>query len=225
MREVKLYGALAKFVGERRFVAEISSAGEAIRMLLANFPGLERHMSDQHYKVIVDNYESDLNEIHYPASQTIKIVPVLGGAGGGVGKIVAGVALVAFAIATAGAGTGFLGLGAGLTGTAATATTAFSGFVLGAGASVAIGSIGTALILGGVSQLISPTPQIGDFGPASLGGSRNTSTQATELDPQESYSFSGIQNTSRQGIPVPVVYGETIVGSVVISAGIDTDDI
>jgi predicted phage tail protein len=45
------------------------------------------------------------------------------------------------------------------------------------------------------------------------------------MDPQESYSFSGIQNTSRQGIPVPVVYGETIVGSVVISAGIDVDTI
>ena len=45
------------------------------------------------------------------------------------------------------------------------------------------------------------------------------------MDPQESYSFSGIQNTSRQGLPVPLVYGETIVGSVVISAGIDTDDI
>jgi predicted phage tail protein len=41
-------------------------------------------------------------------------------------------------------------------------------------------------------------------------------------DPRKSYSFSGIQNTSRQGVPVPIVYGETVVGSVVISAGIDT---
>src|SRR5210317_1566486 len=96
-REVKLYGPLAKFVGQRSFLAEINSAGEAVRMLLANFPGLQRHMADQHYKVIVDGYESDLEQIHYPASQTIKIVPVLGGAGGGVGKIIAGVALVAVA--------------------------------------------------------------------------------------------------------------------------------
>jgi predicted phage tail protein len=86
-KEIRLYGPLAKFVGQRKFLAEISSAGEAIRMLLANFPGLERHMADQYYKVIVDSHESDLDEIHYPASQTIKIVPVLGGAGGGVGKI------------------------------------------------------------------------------------------------------------------------------------------
>jgi predicted phage tail protein len=229
VREVKLYGALAKFVGQRRFLAEINSAGEAVRMLLANFPGLEQHMADQHYKVIVDGYASDLEEIHYPASETIKIVPVLGGAGGGVGKIVAGVALVAFAIATAGAGAGFLGLGAGLTGTVgASGSLVAGGFVLGAGASIAIGSIGAALILGGISQLISPTPQMGTIGPlGGVGGSgrRQTSTEGTEFDPQESYSFSGIQNTSKQGVPVPLVYGETIVGSVVISAGIDVDTI
>ena len=225
-KEIRLYGPLAKFIGQRKFLAEISSAGEAIRMLLANFPGLERHMADQYYKVIVDSHESDLDEIHYPASQTIKIVPVLGGAGGGTGKILAGVALVAFAIIAGPAAGGFLGLGASAFGTAATATTAATGFVLGAGAAAVIGSVGVALVLGGVSQLLSPTPQLGQIGPASqsLGG-RNTTTEGTEMDPQESYSFSGIQNTSRQGTPVPVVYGETIVGSVVISAGIDVDTI
>ena len=226
-REVRLYGPLAKFVGQRKFLAEISSAGEAVRMLLANFPGLERHMADQYYKVIVDGYDSGLDEIHYPASQTIKIVPVLGGAGGGTGKILAGVALVAFAIVAGPAAGGFLGLGASAFGTAATATAGATGFVLGAGAAVAIGSIGAALILGGVSQLLSPTPQIAQIGPASMnpGGGRTTTSEGTEMDPQESYSFSGIQNTSRVGLPVPVVYGETIVGSVVISAGIDVDTI
>ena len=218
-KEVRLYGPLAKFVGQRKFLAEISSAGEAIRMLLANFPGLERHMADQHYKVIVDNYESDLDEIHYPASQTIKIVPVLGGAGGGVGKIVAGVALVAAAIVLGPVSGGFMGLGMGLSG-------AGMGVVSGSVAILA-GTVGTSLILGGVAQLLSPTPQIAQIGPASMnpGGGRNTTSEGTEMDPQESYSFSGIQNTSRQGTPVPVVYGETIVGSVVISAGIDVDTI
>ena len=223
-KEVRLYGPLAKFVGQRKFLAEISSAGEAIRMLLANFPGLERHMADQHYKVIVDNYESGLDEIHYPASQTIKIVPVLGGAGGGTGKILAGVGLIAAAILLGPVSGGFLGLGAGLSGTAG--GVAVSGLVGGAFAT-AVGAVGVALVLGGVSQLLSPTPQLGQIGPASssLGGGRTTTTEGSEMDPQESYSFSGIQNTSRQGTPVPVVYGETIVGSVVISAGIDVDTI
>jgi predicted phage tail protein len=208
-KEIRLYGPLAKFIGQRKFLAEISSAGEAVRMLLANFPGLERHMADQHYKVIVDGYDTDLEELNYPASQTIKIVPVLGGAGG-VGKIIAGVAIVAFAIVTAGAGL-IPGLGLGF----------------GASAAIGIGAVGASLILGGVSQLLSPTPQLGQIGPASMNpvGGRNTTSEGTEMDPQESYSFSGIQNTSRQGTPVPVVYGETTVGSVVISAGIDVDTI
>jgi predicted phage tail protein len=223
VREVKLYGALAKFVGQRRFLAEINSAGEAIRMLLANFPGLEQHMADQHYKVIVDNYESELEEINNPASQRIQIVPVLGGAGGGAGKIVAGVALVAAAILLAPAGAAVLGI-AGAGGGAATA----AGFTLGIAAANLAATVGVALILGGVSQLISPTPQLGTIGPlGGVGGTgrRQTSTEGTEFDPQESYSFSGIQNTSKQGVPVPLVYGETIVGSVVISAGIDVDTI
>jgi len=217
-REVKLYGPLAKFVGQRKFLAEINSAGEAVRMLLANFPGIERHMADQHYKVIVDGFESDIDQIHYPASQTIKIVPVIGGAGGA-GKIIAGVALVALAIALPGAGM-FAGGAIGFGATSAT---------LGAGLTALAGNIGLALIVGGVAQLLSPTPQLAQIGPASstLGGGagRNTTTEGTELDPQESYSFSGIQNVSKQGVPVPVVYGERIVGSVVISAGIDVDTI
>ena len=217
-REVKLYGPLAKFVGQRQFLAEINSAGEAVRMLLANFPGLERHMADQPYKVIVDGFESDIDQIHYPASQTIKIVPVIGGAGGA-GKIIAGVALVALAIALPGAGM-FAGGAIGFGATSAT---------LGAGLTALAGNIGLALIVGGVAQLLSPTPQLAQIGPASstLGGGagRNTTTEGTELDPQESYSFSGIQNVSKQGVPVTVVYGERIVGSVVISAGIDVDTI
>jgi len=213
-REVRLYGPLAKFVGQRSFMAEVSSAAEAVRMLLANFPGLEKHMADQYYKVVVDNYESKLEEIHYPASSRIQIIPVVGGAGGGTGSILAGIGLVAAAILLAPVGGGFLGLGANILA---------GSFTVGAAASVAIGSIGVALVLGGVSQLLSPTPQLGQLGPTTP--SNFGTTENTELDPQKSYSFSGIQNTSQQGVPVPLIYGETFVGSVVISAGIDTDNI
>jgi predicted phage tail protein len=68
--------------------------------------------------------------------------------------------------------------------------------------------IGASLVLGGVAQLLSPVPQ---------------TNIAEDKDPKKTYSFSGIQNTSRQGLPVPVIYGETIVGSITISAGISTD--
>jgi len=40
-----------------------------------------------------------------------------------------------------------------------------------------------------------------------------------------SYVFNGAVNTTAQGHPVPVGYGRMIVGSAVISAGIDVDEI
>jgi predicted phage tail protein len=187
LREIRVYGRLAKFLGRRVFRAEVATAAEAVRFLLANFPQLEKHMADQHYRVSVGGYDLSLEEIHDPAGQQqIKIVPVLAGAGT-VGRIIAGVALLAV---------GFFVPGIGAL-----------------GAQILIG-VGASLVLGGVAQLLTPVPKIGPT-PGATGAN-------TDQDPRKSYSFSGIQQTSRQGVPVPVVYGETLVGSVVISAGVDT---
>jgi predicted phage tail protein len=201
LRKIKLYGQLAKFVGVKVLEADVASAAEAVRFLIANFPELEKHMSDQYYRVSVGQYDISLDELHDPAGQQeIKIIPVIGGAGGSVGSILAGVALIAFAIAFAPVGAGFLSAGLAAGGSA---------FTLGAAASVAIGAIGVSLVLGGVSQLISPVPKV----PQGAG---------SDSDPRKTYNFSGIQQSSRQGVPVPIVYGKTLCGSVVISAGIDT---
>ena len=206
LRTIQVYGRLAHFLGQRTFKAAINSPAEAIRFLVANFPGLEEHMTGQNYKVLANTAELELDQIHLPTrhNEPIKIVPVIAGAGGTTGKILAGVALIAAAIVFAPAGAGFLGLGANAGGAA---------FTLGAGASVAIGSVGAALVFGGVAQLLTPVPQTTPFG---------KTTSDTELDPRKSYSFNGIQNTSRQGVPVPVIYGETLVGSIVISAFTNT---
>jgi len=205
LRKIKLYGRLAKFVGQRVFEADVASAAEAVRFLLVNFPQLEKHMADQHYRVSVGKYALTLDELHDPAGQQeIRIVPVLAGAGGGAGKILAGIGLIALAFVIGPAAGGFLGIGAGL------GSAAGAGLVGGAFAS-AVGFIGLSLVIGGVSQLLTPTPKINEPG-----------TPQNNNDPRKSYSFSGIQQTSRQGVPVPIVYGETIVGSAVISAGIDT---
>jgi predicted phage tail protein len=197
LREIRLYGQLAKFTGRRRFMAAVDTAAEAIRFLIANFPGLEAHIGEpgRYYRVQVGSDAIDADELHGPVGgNAISIIPVVAGAGA-VGRIIAGVALVALAIFVP-------GLGLGLAGSLVTS----------------VGLLGGALILGGVSQLLTPTPTV------SIGGGPqgSTSTVETELDPQKSYSFSGIQNTSRQGVPVSIIYGETVVGSVVISAGIDT---
>jgi predicted phage tail protein len=201
MRKIRIYGALAKFLKRRVFRAEVASAAEAVRFLVANFPAVEKHMADQHYRVSLGERDLALEEIHDPAGQqVIKIVPVVAGAGGAAGKILLGVALIAGAIILGPAAGGFLGLGLGLHG-------AGVGIIGGVAAGL-FGGIGLSLALGGVAQLLTPTPKM------PTGADSNN-------DPRKSYSFSSIQNTSRQDTPVPVVYGETIVGSVVISAGID----
>lgn len=184
MKEIRLYGKLAKFLGQRVFRAEVATAAEAVRFLVANFPQVERHMADQHYRVSLGKRDLELDEIHHPAGQqVIRIAPVIAGAGT-VGRIILGVALLAVSF--------------------------IPGFATWAGPTAfkIITGVGASLVLGGVAQLLSPVP-------AQPTGSDSNS------DPRKNYSFSSIQNTSRSGTPVPVVYGETIVGSVVISAGID----
>jgi predicted phage tail protein len=200
LRKIKLYGQLAKFIGRRVLEADVATAAEAVRMLVANFPGLEQHMAEQYYRVTVGTYDLGLDEIHDPAGQQdIKIMPVVAGAGGAGGKIAIGVALIALSFAIPG-----LAFGAVLAGQIASGV---GNAILVAGK--IIGVIGASLALGGVSQLLTPVPKIPQ-GPD------------TADDPRKTANFSGIQQTSRQGVPVPVVYGLTLVGSVVISAGTDT---
>ena len=186
LRKIKLYGQLAKFIGRRVLEADVATAAEAVRMLVANFPGLEQHMAEQYYRVTVGTYDLGLDEIHDPAGQQdIKIVPVVAGAGA-TAKIIIGVALVAFSLLLPGVGA-----------------------AIGGALMTKIGLLGGALILGGVAQLLTPVPKV-------------TQGSGSDNDPRKTFNFSGIQQTSRQGVPVPAVYGLTLVGSVVISAGTDT---
>ena len=200
LRKIKLYGKLAKFIGHRVLEADVATAAEAVRFLLANWPELEAHMSDQHYRVSVGTYDLVAEELHDPAGAApISFVPVVAGAGGGALKIIVGIALIALSF-----GIGSIAAGAAF----AASSVALSGLSTIAFAVNALAYLGAALILGGVAQLLTPTPKL-------------TQGADSEGDPRKSYSFSGVQNTSRAGVPVPVVYGETLVGSVVISAGID----
>ena len=53
LRKIRIYGKLAKFIGKRVLHADVATAAEAVRFLVANWPELERHMADQHYRVSV----------------------------------------------------------------------------------------------------------------------------------------------------------------------------
>ena len=196
LRKVKLYGELADFVGHKELDAVINSTADAIRFLVSNFPELEAHMANRNYQVLVDNYDIDETEIHNPIGQSdISIVPIISGAGGNTGKFFLGVALIGFAYATGGIS---LSLGVG-------------GFTGGVGLSALVGNVGLYLTLTGVSEMLFPQPKPPEF--------------SNEEDPRISFGFSGIQNTSRAGTSHPICYGEIVTGSVVISAGIDTNQV
>ena len=201
LRKVKLHGELADFIGHKELDAVINSTADAIRFLITNFPKLEAHMNERYYKVLVDGYEVGQEEIQNPTGKSdINIVPVISGAGGNFGKVLLGAALIGLSFSGAlfaNPMTLSKGLGAGFA-------------AAGIGAKAAFG-IGAALVLTGVSDMLFPVPDMPEF--------------SNEEDPRISFSFSGIQNTSRAGTSHPIVYGEIITGSVVISAGIDTHQV
>ncbi len=67
--------------------------------------------------------------------------------------------------------------------------------------------VGVAMVIGGVMQMLAPMPKA-------------QTNDRPENKPNT--QFSGAVNTMAQGHPVPVGYGELIVGSAVISAGISS---
>ena len=68
-------------------------------------------------------------------------------------------------------------------------------------------ALGTVFLLQGVSDLLFPPPTPPTF-------------KTDEQDP--SFVFNGMTNISKQGVPINIVYGETLIGTNTVSANIDT---
>jgi predicted phage tail protein len=222
MKVVKVYGALRKYLGGQcRFEFDgCSSPAQAIKALCVNFPGLEKWFLESESNGmafrVTRSFEKITNEsqegllLPWSDREVFSIAPVIVGAKKffkKAVKIIAGVALIAAAIIFAPAGAailGFAGAGGGLT---------IAGIGLSAAVAGAVASIGVALVLSGVADLIAPMPKMGNF---------TSGPEATRL---ESFTFSGIVNTSKQGMAVPICYGRAFVGSAVISSGLDVDQV
>ena len=219
MQTVRLLGDLADRYGEEHEYHNLRTPAEAIKLLCINKPELQEELIHAHehgigYRVIQAGVDLDYDDLTLPVgSNDLILVPVVAGSGGGgLGKILVGVALVALSFVSFGA----TGLFAG-------------GLLAGAAGSVAVASIGASLILGGVSQLLSPQPQL-----SPLGGNRFASAEATSTDgPQsivrgsdgrQSYAYTGAANTVGVGATIPVAYGEVLIGSNLLSATVDVAD-
>lgn len=70
--------------------------------------------------------------------------------------------------------------------------------------------LGLAVSLGGVARLLTSAPD---------------STLGVQDKTRSSYIFTGVTNTVQQGECVPVCYGNPWIGSAVIAAGIESEDV
>ena len=201
MRNVYLHGALAKKYGSE-FRLNVTTAGEAIRALAANFPSFMKDIRDGAWHVVrgkdIDHGLSlDENQIagFRLGKGDLHIVPfVAGSKRGGLLKIILGVVLIGAAFAlTGGALATTIGAGGALGGLGITGTQ--------------VALFGAAVALAGVSSLLAPEEK------------------ADKEDGSNSFTMSGPGNTYDQGNPVPLVYGEVITGGQLISGGIDIERI
>lgn len=194
--EIKLYGHLKEATGRSSFKAKVSNTAEAVKFLIANFPTLEHEMANQYYRVSVNNVDIDKTELHDPIGiAEIKIVPVIAGSGRGFGKILLGAALIGLSFLLPGPAIPFKNLQFG------------GGALFTGGTTIArsLAYIGAALVLQGIADLFTPAVE-------------------PEAEDPLSANFSNAINTTLATVPIPILYGECITGSVVISAGIDTAD-
>jgi predicted phage tail protein len=210
MVTIRLLGELGRKFG-RRFQLAVKTPAEAVRALCVQMPELRQYLIESGdngiaWRVVTDRAEG-LNEeqLMWPMSKRLVLAPIPtgrggGGGGGGFGAILAGIGLVALSFLTAGATIGLLGLAAP--------------FAI----SPVLGSLGVAMIFGGVAQLLTPTPKmptVDNVGGASTSG-------RSESDQLKSFTFDKSNANTKQGEVVPVLYGERMIGSLpVLSFGFE----
>lgn len=206
-RLIRLGGQLGKKFGKTHRLVVVDTR-EALRALCITLPGFESFMMNAHkdgVQFAFFNGPQNIGLAEFATSKgsaDIRIMPVIAGSKSAGGfQIILGVAALVGAFFTAG---GTMGLytsalaASGATATlSATAVAAVSGLTM----------MGASMVLGGVMQLMMPQPNFG-----------MSSSQSVENKP--SYAFGSPVNTTAQGYPVPVLYGEREIGGAVISAGI-----
>tara|TARA_R100000654_G_scaffold20457_1_gene41274 strand:+ start:58 stop:672 length:615 start_codon:yes stop_codon:yes gene_type:complete len=195
LRKLTVYGRLRKFLGQSHFEVAVNNPKQAFAFLFANFPEVENHMTNQLYKVKMGDLEITEDLLDLKGEGDIKIIPIaVGAVKAAVGGLLAGV-----------------GSSAVLGGV----TAGFFQTTLGSVISSGLSAIGTSMLIDGVTSLIAPTPQMPNF---------NADESLSDSDPsvQANFGFNSITNTTRAGVPIPIIYGQVFTGSVVISSGVDT---
>jgi len=206
MAVIKLLGEAGRRFG-RQFELAVKTPAEAVRALCLQLPELRQYLVESGekgitWRVITESPQGlDEEQLLWPMSKRMVLVPLPTGRGG-VGKIIAGVALVAAAIVFAPGG-----LLAG----------SIFGFTLGSSAAVGIGALGASLIFGGVADLLTPTPKVPSA--ANFGSSTSGRDEEEQLN---AYTFDKSNANTAQGEAIAILYGERIIGALpVVSFGLE----
>lgn len=183
LRTVRLLGAAGRKFG-REFQIAVKSPAEAFRALCSICPGLRAWTLEQHekgvaWRVLTDDRKGvseDRLKVE-TSTDVITFAPTMRGAGGdsGVFQIILGVALIAASL--------IITFGT-------------------AGGGLALGLLGGSLVLGGVAQLITPTPQL---------PSQAKTGEQSPTEELNSALFTRAGGNAAQGECVPVLYGRRLV--------------
>lgn len=78
---------------------------------------------------------------------------------------------------------------------------------------LAVGMMGASMLMSGVSMMLTPTPTMPDY------------SQRERPEDRPSFLYNGPVNTMEQGGPVPLIYGQMILGSTVLQAEMDIEEL
>ena len=186
---IKLSGSMAQRFG-RTHRRALTSASEVFRALSNTIAGFDAYLREARAKGLDFVIFRDRRNIGHEefellgAGDELRIIPVIRGSKrAGVFQALLGTALVAAAIWMPG---------------------------VSIAASNLMFSVGAAMAVGGVVQMLSPQ----------VSGLR----MRQEPDNKPSYAFGGPVNTTASGNPVPLLYGQREIGGAIISAGVYAED-
>jgi predicted phage tail protein len=206
MVNVRFYGSLKQFGSE--FNLDCKTPAEVVHALTSQIPKLRQFIQQGLFTVRVGREYLDSRYLEQGLSQklkddaTIHFTPTIKGSkGGGLRRVIAGVAIVAGAVAL-----GPLGLG-----------------VLGTTSAMMIGGLGASMVLGGVAQMLTKMPTMRGVNPA--GAVKPESVKSKQEEKKQSTSFSNLSNMVAQGKSMPLAYGLIRTGTLVISQGVETMDV
>jgi predicted phage tail protein len=194
MRDVYLHGAPGRTFG-RRFRLDVQSPAEAVRALTMLRPGLRAVLRVGWWRVIVGPPHVRNGVTADQLNMHMGSQPLH----------------LVPATPPAGGGQG-KNIGSIILGVVLIIGAVVAGIYQQYGLAASLALSGVSMIAGGIAGLLTQPP-----------GMPDPTTQA-KPDDRPSFLFNGVVNNSQQGAPVPLIFGRHLVGSIVVAAGLTTED-